>query len=178
MPANNEMKQMRTMPNWATRMTVQQLGAYLPPEDMLPSVVPIHMYDRQEYDEVEVHPCTRDKDGNCEQCEPNDPELAMWSCYLHLITGGIECVADFENEKEADAYARFLRVWLGKIVTPDWSKSIQDLRHKGYAVVVFNPEELRGVDSNRVEDRMIEKGGDYIDQISPEEEEVDVELAR
>ena len=48
-------------------------------------------------------------------------------------------------------------------------------RHEGYAVVVWNPDELRGVDPNRVEDRMIEKGGDYIDQISPEEEEVGVE---
>ena len=88
------------MPYWATNS-----WAYLPPADTLPSVIPIHLFDRTEYDEVEVHPCTQDEDGLCEQCEPNDPELAMWSCYLHHKVGGIECVADFANEKEADAYA-------------------------------------------------------------------------
>ncbi len=48
------------------------------------------------------------------------------------------------------------------------------MRHEGYAVVVWNSEELRGVEPIRVEDRMIEKGGEYIDQISPVEEEVGV----
>ena len=71
---------------------------------------------------------------------------------------------------------QFLRVWLGQItMTKEQSKTIQDMRHEGYAVVVWNSEELRGVDPIRVEDRMIEKGGDYIDQISPVEEEVGVE---
>ena len=176
MPANELQQAMRKMPYLATNMSIQQLGTYLPPADTLPSVMPIHMYDRNEYDEVEVHPCTKDENGNFEQCEPNDPELAMWSCYLHLKEGGIECVADFGNEKEADAYAQFLRVWLGLTkMTQERSKTIQDMRHEGYAVAVWNPDELRGVDPSRVEDRMIEKGGDYIDQISPEEEEVGVE---
>lgn len=176
MPANDQQQSMRKMPYWATNMSIQQLGMYLPPADTHPSVMPIHMYDRTEYDEVEVHPCTQDKDGLCEQCEPNDPELAMWSCYLHCKVGGIECVADFANEKEADAYVQFLRVWLGLTkMTQERSKTIQDMRHEGYAVAVWNPDELRGVDPSRVEDRMIEKGGDYIDQISPEEEEVGVE---
>lgn len=102
---------MPKMPYWATDMSIKQLATYLPPANTLPSVMPIHMYDRTEYDEVEVHPCTQDENG-CEQCEPDDPELAMWSCFLHCKVGGIECVADFANEKEADAYAQFLRVWL------------------------------------------------------------------
>ncbi len=113
MPANEIQQAMRKMPYWATNMSIQQLGTYLPPADTLPSVMPIHMYDRNEYDEVEVHPCTKDENGNFEQCEPNDPEPAVWSSYLHLKVGGIECVADFANEKEADAYALFLRAWLG-----------------------------------------------------------------
>ncbi len=161
---------MNKMPYWATNMSVKQLGMYLPPADTLPSVMPIHMYDRAEYDAVEVHPCTQDENG-FEQCEPDDPKLAMWSCYLHLKVGGIECVADFANEKEADAYAQFLRVWLGNIETPDWSKTIQDLRHAGHAVVVWQPDELRGVDPTRLEDYTIEKGSDYIDMRSPEEEQ-------
>jgi hypothetical protein len=172
MPANELQQAMRKMPHWATNMSIQQLGTYLPPADTLPSVMPIHLFDRTEYDEVEVHPCTQDDEGLCEQCDPNDPELAMWSCYLHLRVGGIECVADFENEKEADAYAQFLRVWLGQItMTKEQSKTIQDMRQDGYAVVVWNPDELRGVDPTRVEDHMIEKGGDYIEMRSPAEEE-------
>jgi hypothetical protein len=172
MPANEQQQAMRKMPYWATNMSIQQLGTYLPPADTLPSVMPIHLFARTEYDEVEVHPCTQDDEGPCEQCDPNDPELAMWSCYLHLKLGGIECVADFENEKEADAYAQFLRVWLGQItMTKEQSKTIQDMRHDGCAVVVWNPDELRGVDPTRVEDHMIEKGGDYIEMRSPAEEE-------
>ncbi len=171
MPANELQQAMRKMPYLATNMSIQQLGTYLPPADT-PSVMPIHLFDRTEYDEVEVHPCTQDDEGLCEQCDQNDPELAMWSCYLHLKVGGIECVADFENEKEADAYAQFLRVWLGQItMTKEQSKTIQDMRHDGYAVVVWNPDELRGVDPTRVEDHMIEKGGDYIEMRSPAEEE-------
>lgn len=78
--------------------------------------------------------------------------------------------------KKKPMHMQFLRVWLGQItMTKEQSKTIQDMRHEGYAVVVWNSEELRGVDPIRVEDRMIEKGGDYIDQISPVEEEVGVE---
>lgn len=100
-----------TIPSWASEFTREQLGKYIPPTT-LPSVMPIHMHDKDEYDEVEVHPCIQCEDGNFEQCEPDDPELMMWSCYLHYKRGGLECVADFETEKEADAYANFLKVWL------------------------------------------------------------------
>lgn len=61
-------------------------------------------------------------------------------------------------------------------MTPEQSKVLQDLRDAGYSVVVWNPDELRGVDPTRVEDHMIEKGSDYIDMCSPVEEEEAVEV--
>ena len=107
----NQDTSVNTIPSWASEYTREELGKYLPPTS-LPSVMPIHMHNKDEYDAVEVHPCKQVSDGNWEQCEPGDPELAMWSCYLHCKSGGCECVADFETEVEADAYAQFLKVWM------------------------------------------------------------------
>ena len=45
---------------------------------------------------------------------------------------------------------------------------LRQLRKMGYAVVAFTPEELRGADSDHVEDRMIEIGWDVIDSLSTE----------
>ena len=69
--------------------------------------------DMRNYDGVEIHPVSYDPEtGDCEQCDPDDPRLAMWSVYLHLIptrtTGGIDCVADFKTEIEADRFAQGL----------------------------------------------------------------------
>jgi hypothetical protein len=49
---------------------------------------------------------------------------------------------------------------------------IEQLRAQGYAVIVWTPEELRGVDPARVEDRSVELGNDIIDTLSPNMEEV------
>lgn len=43
--------------------------------------------------------------------------------------------------------------------------AIHSLRKAGYAVVVFNPDELRGVPPDRLEDRLIELGNEMIDQL-------------
>ena len=48
-------------------------------------------------------------------------------------------------------------------MTPRQILAIRQLRDAGYAVCVFNPEELGGVDRERVEDRMCEEGWEAID---------------
>lgn len=45
---------------------------------------------------------------------------------------------------------------------------IRQLRDKGYAVVSWNPQELRGVDPSHVEDIMIERAYDLIDSMATE----------
>jgi hypothetical protein len=71
------------------------------------------LYD---YDAVEVHPCVFDKDQNLEQFDsasyPPGATPDMWSVYLHLVGGGLECVADFTTAKAADLCAEALRATL------------------------------------------------------------------
>ena len=43
------------------------------------------------------------------------------------------------------------------------------MRHAGYAVVLFTPEELRGANPDHVEDRLVELGWDVIDSLANEE---------
>jgi len=45
---------------------------------------------------------------------------------------------------------------------------IEALRDRGFAVVVFTPEELQGAESGRVEDRLVELGWDVIETLSQE----------
>ena len=47
-------------------------------------------------------------------------------------------------------------------MSEDLLVSVDKLRELGYAVVVFNPEELEGVDPSRIEDRMTELGWEVI----------------
>lgn len=59
------------------------------------------------FDEFEYHPCkVVDEDKNLkkeiqsiEQCEPEEAEF--WSVYVHLIGGGLDCIADCATEDEA-----------------------------------------------------------------------------
>lgn len=46
--------------------------------------------------------------------------------------------------------------------------SVEQLRAEGYAVVIYNPDELRGVSTDGIEEHMITKGNEYIDLNSPE----------
>jgi hypothetical protein len=48
---------------------------------------------------------------------------------------------------------------------------MQKYRALGYAVVVFEPEELRGVSPERVEEAMIAEGNDLVDLNGEEDEE-------
>jgi hypothetical protein len=45
---------------------------------------------------------------------------------------------------------------------------MQKLRNQGCAVVVFLPEELAGLDPERLEDQMIEHGNDVIEMLGEE----------
>ena len=45
---------------------------------------------------------------------------------------------------------------------------LRQLRKMGYAVVAFTPEELRGADSDHVEDRLVELGWDVINALATE----------
>ena len=47
-------------------------------------------------------------------------------------------------------------------ITKQESASIRSLQSKGYAVIVWNPDELDGVDSTDMEDHSISKGWEYI----------------
>lgn len=47
----------------------------------------------------------------------------------------------------------------------DHAKAIRELRHAGYAVIVWTPEELQGVSHKHVEDRSVELGYDVINDL-------------
>jgi len=46
--------------------------------------------------------------------------------------------------------------------TPDAHRMAQVLRQRGYAVTLFSPEELNGVEADRVESRLAEEGNEII----------------
>lgn len=46
---------------------------------------------------------------------------------------------------------------------------IVKLRDKGFAVVIFTPEELCGAESDFIEERLIELGWDIIDSVKSED---------
>ena len=52
--------------------------------------------------------------------------------------------------------------------TKQAAEHLRQLRKMGYAVVAFTPEELRGANSDHVEDRLIEIGWDVIDNLATE----------
>lgn len=56
------------------------------------------------YDAVEVYGCTVDGDGNIERVDSSEQPVKFWSVALHLVAGGIETIADFDKETQADAF--------------------------------------------------------------------------
>lgn len=62
-------------------------------------------------------------------------------------------------------------------MTPEEIAAIQSLRDQGYAVVVFNPEELAGVPAHKVENRMCDAGWDIIDYLTDDDDDDDDEEA-
>lgn len=59
------------------------------------------MKDLTLYDAVEMNPVRREGENGLEMCEETDPDIAMWSVYLHLKEGGVECVADCAAKDDA-----------------------------------------------------------------------------
>lgn len=49
----------------------------------------------------------------------------------------------------------------------EWN-AIQSLREKGYAITIWNPEELRGANPTYVEERQMEDGWDIISILATE----------
>lgn len=79
----------------------------------LPWVQSLDTLDRADYDNVEVAPCAYLEDGvTVERIDDPSIKPDFWSVYLHCTWGGVECVADFATEAEADAYAETLKGWL------------------------------------------------------------------
>ena len=46
-------------------------------------------------------------------------------------------------------------------------RTVENLREHGFAVIVFNPDELEGADPEKVSDRLIELGWDVIYDLKP-----------
>jgi len=55
-------------------------------------------------------------------------------------------------------------------MTDEAMKAIRELRDLGYAVCIFNPEELNGAKPHKVEDELVSAGWDIIDNLATEEE--------
>ena len=49
--------------------------------------------------------------------------------------------------------------WLGTVT----ELTVDNLRDSGYLVVIWTPEELKNVDADALEDYIISKGNDYIE---------------
>lgn len=61
------------------------------------------------FDAFEIRPCLtagEDEHGQVilEQCDEDDPAISVWSVYGHLVTGGLECLADFEGRQQAEEF--------------------------------------------------------------------------
>lgn len=88
-------------------------------------------------------------------------------------------VTEYESPEKLDALEKshgtdcFINLCqkVGVFTEPDVNdRSVNALRDEGYAVVVFNPDELESADPTDVCDRLIELGWDVIDALSFEED--------
>lgn len=93
----------------------------------------------------------------------------------------VEWFADCANPKDA---ADLVSLIVGREIEPSNDKiviecpeTVQSAYDRGSAVVIFNPDELRGADPTQVMDRLIELGWDVIDCLAtepaPEDEDDD-----
>ncbi len=65
-------------------------------------------------------------------------------------------------------------------MTQDQIETVRQMRQAGYAIIIFGPEELRGVDPDMVQDMARSRGNDAIDSHAmPTAEEIaDIHAAR
>lgn len=51
-------------------------------------------------------------------------------------------------------------------MTQEQKNTIKSLREQGFAVVLFNPDELKGVDPDHIESELVHLGNDMIHDLS------------
>jgi hypothetical protein len=56
-------------------------------------------------------------------------------------------------------------------VTPEQTKTVNELRSEGYAIAAFTPDEIGKADTGTLEDIMVERGWNYINYAQIQEEE-------
>lgn len=54
-------------------------------------------------------------------------------------------------------------------MTQEHMEAIRELRDLGYAICIFNPEELKGAVPRKVEDELVSAGWDIIDSLVEDE---------
>ena len=52
----------------------------------------------------------------------------------------------------------------------EWIPTIHAMRDAGYLVIIWSPEELGNIDTRHVEDMIIERGNDMIEQLKGDDE--------
>lgn len=50
-------------------------------------------------------------------------------------------------------------------MTPEQQKAIDTLREEGYLVILWTPEELGDIDESHIEDALIERGNEMIENL-------------
>ena len=50
-------------------------------------------------------------------------------------------------------------------MTEEEQAAVDQLRHKGYCVIIWTPEELGDADIDNLEDIVIERGNDYLSTV-------------
>lgn len=50
-------------------------------------------------------------------------------------------------------------------MTPEQQKAIDTLRDEGYLVILWTPEELGDIDESHIEDALIERGNEMIEDL-------------
>jgi hypothetical protein len=51
----------------------------------------------------------------------------------------------------------------------EWANTIHTMRDAGYLVIIWNPTELGDIDVRHVEDLLIERGNDMIEQLQSDQ---------
>jgi hypothetical protein len=50
----------------------------------------------------------------------------------------------------------------------EWLKTVHAMRDAGYLVIIWTPDEVQNIDTSHVEDMLIERGNDMIEQLRQE----------
>lgn len=58
------------------------------------------------WDDIEILPIKNLRNGACEEVKEGEEDF--WSVYLHQLNGGLECIADLKNKKEAEKLVKLI----------------------------------------------------------------------